>query len=101
VPVPARASVMTHRSVASRAARALIVLTTGLNEPGCSLAATVQPPISSTGAAAADTTPHHGTSRTVTTVDQEGPSDRPGPARKGSPNGLNRHSRLTGGRSGI
>ena len=64
-PTPTSASVITHRSAAPCAARALMVWATALNEPGCSAAATVHPPISSTGAAADETTPHHGTARTT------------------------------------
>jgi len=56
-------SVITHRSVAPCAASALTVSATGLNR-GCRLAATVHPMISRTGAAADETTPHQGTSRT-------------------------------------
>jgi hypothetical protein len=36
-----------------------------LKERGCNPAATVQPPASSTGATAEETTPHHGTPRTT------------------------------------
>ena len=54
---------MTQRSVAPCAASALTVSATGLNR-GCRLAATVHPLISRTGAAADETTPHQGTSRT-------------------------------------
>jgi hypothetical protein len=50
------------------AARALNVSATALTECGCSLAATVHPPASSTGAAADEITPHHGTTRTTITV---------------------------------
>jgi hypothetical protein len=46
-----------------------MVLATGLTERGCSLAATVHPPTRSTGAAAEETTPHQGTTRTTTTID--------------------------------
>jgi hypothetical protein len=53
---------MTHRSVAPMAASALTVSATGSNR-GCRSAATVHPPTSRTGAAAADITPHQGTSR--------------------------------------
>lgn len=55
---------MTHRSVAPGAASALTVSATG-SYPGCRLAASVHPPIIRTGAAAAETTPHQGTSRTA------------------------------------
>ena len=64
------ASVITHGSVAARAARELIVLTTALKEPDCSPAATVQPSTSSTGATADETIPGHGTPGTTTTVSQ-------------------------------
>src|ERR1700728_1148663 len=60
--------VMTHRSAAPSAARALIVWDTASNEPACSRAATAPPQASSTGATADETRPHHGTPRTVTTV---------------------------------
>ncbi len=73
-PTPASAAVITHRSVAPSAASALIVSATALKEPGCSRAATVQPPASNTGAAAEETTPHHGTPRTTTTVSQHAPA---------------------------
>ncbi len=53
---------MTHRSVAPIAASALTVSATGSNR-GCSPAATVHPPISRTGAAAEEITPHQGTPR--------------------------------------
>src|SRR5260370_29033493 len=48
--------------------QALMVLETASNEPGWSPAATVHPQTSSTGATADETTPHHGTPRTTTTV---------------------------------
>lgn len=70
MPTPASAAVITHLSVAPSAASALIVSVIALKERGCSLAAAVQPPISRTGAAAEETTPHHGTPRTTTTVGQ-------------------------------
>ena len=41
-----------------------------VKEPGCSPAATVQPPTSSTGAMADETTPRHCTPGTTTTVRQ-------------------------------
>ena len=44
---------------------------TGLKDGGCSHAATVHPPTSSTGAAADDVTPHHGTSGTVITLGRD------------------------------
>jgi len=43
---------------------------TASKEPGCSPAASVQPPTSSTGAAAEETKPHHGTLRTITTISE-------------------------------
>ena len=67
-PVPASASVITHRSAAPSAASELIVPVTASKEPGCSPAASVQPPTSSTGATAEETKPHHGTLRTTTTI---------------------------------
>jgi len=67
-PTASSTSVITHRSAAPSAARALMVLATALNERGCSLAATVHPPTKSTGAAAEETTPHQGTTRTTTTI---------------------------------
>jgi len=67
-PVPASASVITHRSAAPCAASELIVPDTASKEPGCSAAASVQPPTSSTGATAEETKPHHGTLRTTTTL---------------------------------
>ena len=67
-PVPASASVITHRSAAPSAASELIVPATASKEPGCSPAASVQPPTSSTGATAEETKPHHGTLRTTTTI---------------------------------
>ena len=63
-PTTTNVSVITHRSVAPIAASALTVSATGSNR-GCRSAATVHPLTSRTGAAAADTTPHHGTSRTT------------------------------------
>ena len=54
---------MTHRSAAPGAASALTVSATG-SDCGCRLAASVHPPIIRTGAAAAETTRHQGTSRT-------------------------------------
>jgi hypothetical protein len=45
-------------------------LDTASNEPGWSPVATVHPQASSTGATADETTPHHGTPRTTTTVIQ-------------------------------
>jgi hypothetical protein len=60
-PAAANASVITHRSAAPTAARALTVPATVLNERGCSVAAIVQPATSSSGAASAETTPSQGT----------------------------------------
>lgn len=45
-----------------------MVLATALTERGCNSAASVQPPARSTGAAADETTPHHGTTQTITTA---------------------------------
>ena len=67
-PTARSTSVITHRSAAPSAARALMVLATALTERGCSPAATVHPPTRSTGAAADEATPHHGTTRTTTTI---------------------------------
>jgi hypothetical protein len=50
-----RPTVMIHRSSAPRAASALMVSRIGSNPPNCRVWASVQPPISATGAAAADT----------------------------------------------
>lgn len=63
-PTPASAVVMIQRSVAPRAASALIVWLTGSKPPGCRAAASCQPPISSNGANVADSTAHRGTVRT-------------------------------------
>jgi hypothetical protein len=54
MPRPASAEVMTHRSVAPRAAKALMVSRTASYPGGCRVSAIVQPPMSSTGAATAD-----------------------------------------------
>jgi len=67
-PTTTNVSVITHRSAAPGAASALTVSATGLYRCGCSPAATVHPTAISTGAAAEETTPHHGTARTTTTV---------------------------------
>src|SRR5229473_953221 len=67
-PTTRKVSVITHRSAAPGAASALTVWATGSKERGCSLAATVHPLTISPGAAADETTPHHGTPRTTTTV---------------------------------
>ena len=75
-PTPASASVITHWSAAPSAASELIVPATAFKEPGCSPAATVQPPTSSTGATAEETRPHHGTPRTTTTVGER-PASQP------------------------
>ena len=56
------------RDTARRAASELIVPATASKEPGCSPAASVQPPTSSIGATAEETKPHHGTLRTTTTI---------------------------------
>jgi len=67
---------MTHRSAAPTAASALTDCRTGSNGCACRRPATSQPAVSSTGAAAADTRPHHGTrgssSCTGTTVGRGG-----------------------------
>src|SRR5690242_11975954 len=60
-PTPISAAVITQRSGAPIAASALIVSLTELKWSGRSAAASVQPPISSTGAAADVTTPQPGT----------------------------------------
>jgi hypothetical protein len=69
-PTPRSATVITHRSVAPCAARALMVLATASKEPGWSPAATVHPPTNSMGATADESTPHHGTLGTTTTVSE-------------------------------
>lgn len=58
-PSTASAAVISHRSCAPRAARELIVWVTESKPAGCRVAATVHPPINSTGAAADESTPHH------------------------------------------
>ncbi len=82
-PTTAKVSVITHRSAAPTAARALTVPAAASKEPGCSAAATVHPANSSTGAAADETTPHHGTPRTATTLNEHhcghDRRDRPNP----------------------
>src|ERR1022692_492278 len=67
-PTTRNVSVITHRSAAPGAASTLTGWATGSKERGCSPAATVHPATISTGAAADETTPHHGTPRTTTTV---------------------------------
>jgi hypothetical protein len=67
-PTKARVSVITQRSAAPTAASTLIVSATGSTGRGCSRAAAVHPPTSSTGAAADETRPHQGTLRTIRTV---------------------------------
>ena len=64
-PTSTNVSVITHRSAAPTAASALTVSATGLTGCGCNPAATVHPATISTGAATDDTTPHHGTYRTI------------------------------------
>ena len=59
-PTPASAEVITQRSVASSAARALIVWVNESNPTSCRAAAHVQPPINRVGAAAEDSRPHQG-----------------------------------------
>lgn len=63
-PRPTKALVISHRWGASRAARSLIVRMTESKCIGCMPAARVQPPMSNSGAAMEDTSPHHGTRRT-------------------------------------
>jgi hypothetical protein len=60
---------MTQLSAAPSPASALTVLLKASNFGGWSLAAAVRPVTSSTGAAADDAVPHHGTSRTSGTPD--------------------------------
>src|SRR5712691_6288303 len=67
-PTTRNVSIITHRSAAPGAASTLTGWATGSKERGCSPAATVHPATISTGAAADETTPHHGTPRTTTTV---------------------------------
>src|ERR1017187_4292032 len=67
-PTTRNVSVITHRSAAPGAASTLTGWATGSKERGCSPAATVPPATISTGAGADETTPHHGTPRTTTTV---------------------------------
>ena len=64
-PTTRNVSVITHRSAAPGAASALTVWATGSKERGCSPAATVHPIVISSGAAADEITPHHGTPRTA------------------------------------
>jgi len=63
-PTSRNVSVITHRSAASEAASALTVSVTGSKDGGCKRVAIVHPLTSISGAAAEETTPHHGTSRT-------------------------------------
>ena len=67
-PANANASVITHRSAAPTAARALTVPLAASKDRGCSRAATVPPATSSSGAAADETTPHHGTPHAAATA---------------------------------
>src|ERR1039457_5615255 len=67
-PTTRNVSVITNLSAAPDAASTLTGWATGSKERGCSPAATVHPATISTGAAADETTPHHGTPRTTTTV---------------------------------
>ena len=69
-PTAASTAVITHRSVAPSAASELTVLVIASKELGCRAAATVHPPISSAGAIAADSTPHHATPRTTLAIGQ-------------------------------
>ena len=64
-PTTTKVSDITHRSAAPTAASMLTGSATGLTGRGCSPAATLHPATISTGAAADDSTPHHGTSRTI------------------------------------
>jgi hypothetical protein len=73
-PTARKVSVITQRSAAPTAASVLIVSATGSKAGGCTLAATVHPPTSSTGAAADVTSPHHGTFRTMITVGKGRPN---------------------------
>ena len=77
VPAQVRVPWPEDAPAAPSAASELIVPVTALKEPGCSPAATVQPPTSSTGATAEETRPHHGTPRTTTTVTNALPASHP------------------------
>ena len=63
VPTARNVSVISHRLAAPTAASALTVSVTGSKDGGCKATAIVEPPTSSTGAAAEESTPHHGTFR--------------------------------------
>jgi hypothetical protein len=75
--VRAQVRVPWPEGAAPSAASELIVPATALKEPGCSPAATVQPPTSGPGATADETRPHHGTPRTTTTVTNALPASHP------------------------
>ena len=62
-PTARNVAVISHRLTAPTAASALTVSVTGSKDGGCNVAAIVDPPTSSTGAAAEESTPHHGTFR--------------------------------------
>jgi hypothetical protein len=64
-PTTTKVSDITHRSAAPTAASALTGSATGFTGRGCNQAATLHPPTISTGAAADEPTPHHGTPRTI------------------------------------
>jgi hypothetical protein len=64
-PTTTKVSDITHRSAAPTAASALTGSATGFTGRGCSLAAMLHPATISTGAAADEPTPHHGTPRTI------------------------------------
>ena len=64
-PTTTKVSDITHRSAAPNAASVLTGSATGSTGRGCSAAATFHPATISTGAAADETTPHHGTPRTI------------------------------------
>src|SRR5215469_8662800 len=64
-PTTTNVSDITHRSAAPTAASALTGSATGSTGCGCSPAAMLHPVTISTGAAADEATPHHGTVRTI------------------------------------
>jgi hypothetical protein len=64
-PTTTKVSDITHRSAAPTAARALTGSATGFTGRGCNEAAALHPATISTGAAADEPTPHHGTLRMV------------------------------------
>jgi hypothetical protein len=67
-PIRTNVSVITHRAAAPTAASALTESVTWSKGGCCNRAASIQPPTSSTGAAADETTPYHGTFRTIVTL---------------------------------